>query len=348
MEMTTVKAFCKVVLLAASAPAVAQYVSTPPPDTSPAPSSAQPMSQAGVGNLQVDPKNGQSAEQQWKDRYDCHLWAKSQSGYDPTARPAGAAPSDNSGAADGYRRAMSACLESRGYAVRYSAAPRAPAAPPSARPPVPPPSASASTHIKSSSEWSGLKYRALSGQIDGGYTATVGKTDRLLDDGANVGFGLTWYPSSVLPIGLRVDGSYSRFRAREPFRNFFGNNFTSGHDDLYGGDADLQLDLATHSPWVKMYLFGGAGWYRDQAYLRQVSFEPGVVCDFYFCEHGYVPFVTGTERTTSSWHSSWNAGLGLEIATGGEASFFVEARYQRISAYNDKLQFVPVRFGLRF
>jgi hypothetical protein len=38
----------------------------------------------------------------------------------------------------------------------------------------------------------------------------------------------------------------------------------------------------------------------------------------------------------------------MEVATGGGGSFFVEARYQRISGFNDKLQFVPVRFGLRF
>lgn len=90
------------------------------------------------------------------------------------------------------------------------------------------------------------------------------------------------------------------------------------------------------------------GWYREQAYLRQVAWLPGEICGWYFCEDGYVPVVTDRQRTTSPWHSSWNAGLGLEVATGGEGTFFVEARYQRISAYNDKLEFVPIRFGLRF
>jgi hypothetical protein len=54
------------------------------------------------------------------------------------------------------------------------------------------------------------------------------------------------------------------------------------------------------------------------------------------------------QRTTSPWHSSWNAGIGLEVASDDRASFFIEARYQRISQYNGKMQFVPIRFGLRF
>ena len=97
-----------------------------------------------------------------------------------------------------------------------------------------------------------------------------------------------------------------------------------------------------------MYLFGGAGWYREQTYLRQVSFAYGAICDPYFCEPGYFPVSTAVQRTTSPWHSSWNAGIGLEVASDDRASFFIEARYQRISQYNGKMQFVPIRFGLRF
>jgi opacity protein-like surface antigen len=194
-----------------------------------------------------------------------------------------------------------------------------------------------------------LTYRPLRAQIFGGYTIAAGTTDRYVDDGANVGLGFTWFPSSVLPLGLRVDGSYSRFRARDALLNLYGNNFTSGHDNLYGGDADLQLDLAHGSPYLKMYLFGGAGWYREQTYLRQVTWYNGTLCDWWnYCAPGYIPVVTGSERITSPWHSSWNAGLGMEVAAGEGAAFFVEARYQHISTFGSKLQFVPIRIGLRF
>lgn len=58
------------------------------------------------------PKNGQSADQQSKDKFECHEWAAGQSGYDPTtgaAAPAAKRPD--------YLRAQAACLEGRGYSV---------------------------------------------------------------------------------------------------------------------------------------------------------------------------------------------------------------------------------------
>jgi hypothetical protein len=83
-------------------------------------------------NLFVYPKNGQSAEQQANDRYECHRWARDQTGFDPT-QPGGVAatdsikqgaptpaPADAASPAKGqdYVRAQTACLEGRGYSVR--------------------------------------------------------------------------------------------------------------------------------------------------------------------------------------------------------------------------------------
>jgi hypothetical protein len=234
---------------------------------------------------------------------------------------------------------MAACLEGRGYTVKYGGGAKA-------APPPPPPAAP--PRVKAYSDGSELGYRPFAAQIHAGYSVTAGKTDRYWEGGANIGFGFTWLPSSALPIGLRVDGSYSRFEARNALLDSYGGDFTSGHDNIYGGDADLQLDLAHRSSRAKMYLFGGAGWYREQTYLRQVSLYPGTICDPFFCAPGYIPVITASQRTTSPWHSSWNAGLGLEIAGGDGASFFVEARYQRIAGYNSKLEYVPIRLGLRF
>jgi hypothetical protein len=66
----------------------------------------------------VYPKNGQSAEQQSQDRYECHRSAVLATGYDPTA-PNTAMPSDTSAdkRAD-YMRAQEACLDARGYSVK--------------------------------------------------------------------------------------------------------------------------------------------------------------------------------------------------------------------------------------
>jgi hypothetical protein len=61
------------------------------------------------------PRNGQSEQQQSTDKFQCHTWAKAQTGFDPTNQ----ASSGASGAArQNYGRAMSACLDARGYTVR--------------------------------------------------------------------------------------------------------------------------------------------------------------------------------------------------------------------------------------
>jgi opacity protein-like surface antigen len=321
--------------LTLSMPALAQYMSTPRPQ----PPSAAP-SAARADNLTITAKSGQTEKQQWADRYECHRWAKDQSAFDPTSRPPdGVTPNEITSRRDQYRRAFTACLEGRGYSVQYSEAPSPTAAPAQSTRP-----AAARRFAPSEPE---VRYRPFEAQIQGGYTVTTGRTDRYLDDGSNVGFGFTWFPTSVVPIGLRVNGSYSSFRARNALLDQYGPNFYHGYRNIYGGDADLQLDLAHSSARSKLYLLGGAGWYREQTRLREVVFAQGQLCGFYHCEQGTFPFrVTAT--STSPWRSSWNAGLGWEIAYADGASFFLEARYLQIAPRDAKMQFVPISVGLRF
>lgn len=71
------------------------------------------------------PKQAQSREQQDRDRYACYLWARRKTGYDPSLvrpnlhRPVRvvAVPPPGRKRAD-YRRAITACLEGRGYSVK--------------------------------------------------------------------------------------------------------------------------------------------------------------------------------------------------------------------------------------
>jgi hypothetical protein len=64
------------------------------------------------------PKNGQSADQQARDRYDCYRFAVAQSGFDPM-RSAGSAPAaPASEQQSDYDRAQSACFEAHGYTNR--------------------------------------------------------------------------------------------------------------------------------------------------------------------------------------------------------------------------------------
>ena len=74
----------------------------------------------GPDRTYVYPRNGQSAQQQASDEYECHRWAVGQTGFDPTAVATttivGTAPTPTQ--RNDYQRARSACLEGRGYTVR--------------------------------------------------------------------------------------------------------------------------------------------------------------------------------------------------------------------------------------
>jgi hypothetical protein len=310
----TGKFFGASLLFAMSVPALAQY--------------AQPA--AGLaGEPGISPNRGQDQQQLLRDRYECYGWAKAQSGYDPAQPGNGTNP-------DPYRRAFAACMTGRGYTVSYGAA--APAAPVAA----PPPQMRAQPVYVRQYWWESpeLVYRPVHFAIEGGYTATAGSTGDNLNDGGNIGVGISVFPSPSVPVGLRIDGSWSRFDAGDAYFNTSGNYYLHSHENIYGGDADLQFNLAHPSSRYQFYLLGGAGWYREQYVLDQ--FATG--CGFYYCG----PVFGGEQSSTTGWRSSWNAGFGSEFAMPGGTSFFVEARYQRIAPHNSDMQFVPIRIGVRF
>lgn len=88
-------------------------VSEPPDD-----STVSTSLPSGDDQLFVYPKNGQSAEQQATDRYECHTWAADQTRYDPSQPDGGVSPQQANDQRAAYFRAMTACLEGRGYSVR--------------------------------------------------------------------------------------------------------------------------------------------------------------------------------------------------------------------------------------
>jgi hypothetical protein len=88
------------------------YVVVEPPqgDVSQAPPPAD--------QLFIYPRQNQSDQQQATDRYECHRWAVSQTGFDPT-QASGSIPENQMGQKRvDYQRAMSACLDGRGYTVK--------------------------------------------------------------------------------------------------------------------------------------------------------------------------------------------------------------------------------------
>lgn len=69
-------------------------------------------------DLFIYPQRNQTADQQANDKYDCHRWASSQTGFDPTQSGGGVPPDQSQAKRAEYQRAMRACLEGRGYSVR--------------------------------------------------------------------------------------------------------------------------------------------------------------------------------------------------------------------------------------
>jgi hypothetical protein len=68
--------------------------------------------------LFIYPRQNQSEQQQATDRYECHKWAVSQTGFDPTQPPVAVSEDPSGKKRADYSRAMGACLDGRGYTVR--------------------------------------------------------------------------------------------------------------------------------------------------------------------------------------------------------------------------------------
>ena len=65
----------------------------------------------------MTPSGANEPEKENADEYECHNWARGQSGFDPTQTDGGVAAGDADRAHSYYDRAMSACLQGRGYQV---------------------------------------------------------------------------------------------------------------------------------------------------------------------------------------------------------------------------------------
>lgn len=324
MDRKAPGALAVVTLLAASTPLPAG--AQPQADTS---AEAANTLQSAATDFALSPKYAQNEEQQWFDRYDCDSWAKAESGYDRESRQTGPA---GQRAAEEYRRAMTACLEQHGYEVRYSP------------PPLPPSPTPYQWLAPTWTEPRQLRYGGFSVQAGGGYTLAAGSTADYVRNGVNAAAALMWFPSAALPLGVQLEGSYTWLKPASQLLALDNVGYNRGERDVYGGDVDLRLNLAGPPSRQQLYLVAGVGWYRIFTLLQKVSEVR--VCGTNFC--GLQGSVVAQEQDISPWESSWNAGLGWEIALDSHTSFYVEARYRRIQSPGRAMQLVPIWLGLRF
>jgi hypothetical protein len=286
--------------------------------------------------LQITPQKGQSANQQGQDRYECHRWAVDQTGFDPT-QPQGGVTADRVATGRGdYQRAMTACLEARGYLVHVVPAYNpAPYPSPPAYGPVP--YGAPGHYVRPPAPT--LTTRPVTGIVSGGLGIPTGNTSDALGVGARFGLGMTWFPSPTVPLGLRLEGSYSWYGAHN--HSYYSYYYDRSYTDLYGADIDLELNL-THQRDSRLYLVGGYGEYRATAYRTQYA---DLTCGYYYCSPGYV---ATTASATTDWHGAWNIGPGWEFAVAPGSAVYFEARYMQLVPSDVHLQFVTLTAGYRF
>jgi hypothetical protein len=89
-----------------------------PPPSGPIPSGQPPSAQIPASQIFIYPRQGQSPQKQATDRQECHNWAVSQTGFDPTKQPTGLPETQIMQRQADFLRAQGACLDGRGYTVR--------------------------------------------------------------------------------------------------------------------------------------------------------------------------------------------------------------------------------------
>jgi len=97
-------------------PDVPGYVVTEAPSRDP--ERVEPRVSVSSEDFFMYPRDGQSADTQARDRYECHRWAVSETGFDPTQSGGGVPEGESGVRRSDYLRAITACLEARGYTVR--------------------------------------------------------------------------------------------------------------------------------------------------------------------------------------------------------------------------------------
>jgi outer membrane protein with beta-barrel domain len=149
--------------------------------------------------------------------------------------------------------------------------------------------------------------------VEGGVSNPQGDTKDFYDNGWHGGALLVWnFP--VVPVGLRVDGSYHKFD---------GRTGTAGAAEVLAGTADVVVGF--RAILLKPYFVGGVGYYRLD-----------------FSDASFPSAFRGKSNETG-----WNAGAGISISLRN-IDLIVEARYHSVGTNDSRFKFVPISVGLVF
>ncbi len=187
----------------------------------------------------------------------------------------------------------------------------------------------------------------------GGLSEPVGATADYLQGGYSMGGGVTVVPSETSPLDWRFDLHYADHTASSRLLALGQQNTNVAIDGGNGQVWSLTGNAIYHVPityGVRAYAIAGVGITHTRIELTQTVpfYGAYAYCDPFwgvcYSGFGYGDAVVTSHDLTKF---GWNAGAGLEFALPSGHSWFLEARYQRISA-SSPIEFVPVEVGYRF
>lgn len=186
--------------------------------------------------------------------------------------------------------------------------------------------------------------------VMGGYSEPLGTTSDYLQGGYIVGGGFSVTPSRNSPLDLRFDLNYSEHNATSNLLNINQQatniEINNGTGSFWSGTGNLEYHVPI-AYGVRGYGIAGIGAYHARVELTQaVPFGYG----YYYCDpfsgfcYGSGDALVASQGVTKF---GWNAGVGVEFALPYGQSWFIEARYHRIST-DTPIEYVPIEVGFRF
>jgi hypothetical protein len=158
-----------------------------------------------------------------------------------------------------------------------------------------------------------LRAQGAEFSIGGGVAVPLGDFDDVVKMGWQGTAAVSLWPRSV-PVGIHLDGSFSRFGAESPL---------DIHSQLIYGTVDAVYRFASSKESsFRPYLIGGGGIYNSKE--------------------------TGSDALGgSNTKFGVNGGAGFDVPVGG-AVLFLEGRFHDVFVEGPNLRFFPINVGVRF
>ena len=157
-----------------------------------------------------------------------------------------------------------------------------------------------------------LRAQGVEFSLGGGLGIPLGNFDDVVKIGWQATGAVSLQPKG-LPVGIQIDGSFSRFSDETPL---------DIHNQIIYGTVDAVYRFQTaEDTRVRPYLIGGLGIYNSKA--------------------------TGSDALNGSTTKfGLNAGAGVDF-NAGNVGLFIEGRFHNVFVNGPNIEFFPINLGVR-